>query len=66
VLEPDRAVSELAGLVLAKLAVRDQHGAVLCRMSVEVLWARAAAGNAVASADGDGAVPEIDFVPIPL
>jgi 3-hydroxybutyryl-CoA dehydratase len=59
-LEPGRAVSDAAGLVTAKLSVRDQRGALLCRMAVEVLWARAAAPV------DDAGVPEIDFVPIPL
>lgn len=57
------AMGDEAGLVVCDWRVRNQDEALVCRMSVDVLWRRGGvpAGDALAA---EATVP--DFVPIPL
>jgi acyl dehydratase len=60
-------VSDEAGLVVCDWHVRNQDDALVCRMTVEVLWRRTqrqAADGLAPVVAADAAMPE--FVPIPL
>ena len=57
-------VGDEAGLVVCDWWIRNQDGALVCRMTVEVLWRRAGAAVELDAAVSEAGLP--DFVPIPL